>query len=362
MEAVYYGVDLHSSQITNHIVKKVGNSQERMTEKVYLNELERKFIPYLNKNCYLCVEASTGTFAFVKRVEPYVKKVVVINPYDFKSLYCSNKKTDKIDAKKLANRLKYHIENEDEDDDFPEVFMPEEKTIILRKLFSTYKLLKQNSTSLKNRISSIFKSNLLNLKYENIIKFENKDFLSLKIEDCDKFQVELLKDQIESLESKSEIIKKKILSTGYNTYKEEIKLLISIKGISVFTACAIMADIGDISRFTNYKRLSSYLRSVPRVDSSGETTKLGRIGKKGRKLSFEMILQGLHHVIKSNPDFQMFYDRKTKGKSKNKVRGAIVRKTIVAIFYILKKKELYKYCDKKNYEQKLKEFEKIIFN
>ena len=148
MEAVYYGIDLHSSHMTSHIVEKNKKSQNRSTGKIYLNELDTKFIPYLDKRCYLCVEASTGTYSFVKKVAPYVKKILVINPIDFKALYCTNKKTDKIDAKKLANRLKYHIEAEDEDDDFPEIYIPKEMIIKIRKLFSTYKLLKQNSTSL----------------------------------------------------------------------------------------------------------------------------------------------------------------------------------------------------------------------
>ena len=118
-----------------------------------------------------------------------------------------------------------------------------------------------------------------------------------------------------------------------------------------------MSDIGDLKRFKNAKKLCSYLRSTPKVDGTNETIKIGKINKKGRKLSFELIIQGLTHIIKSTPKLQNFYDIKSKNKGKNKVRSAIVRKTIVAIFYMLRNNEIYKDCDYKNYEYKLKQFE-----
>ena len=85
------------------------------------------------------MEASTGAFAFAKTIEPYVKEVRVIHPTDFKALYMSGKKTDKIDTRKLANRLKYYVENKEEDEsDFPRVYIPEKKIIKLKRNFAIF--------------------------------------------------------------------------------------------------------------------------------------------------------------------------------------------------------------------------------
>ena len=359
METLYYGIDLHSTQMTNHLIKKEGGvTTERINEKIYTNEIKEKLFPKLTKETYVCVEASTGTFKFANMIKDFVKQVVVINPIDFKALYCSGKKTDKIDSKKLANKLKYFIESKDGDEDFPEVYVPKDFVISLRKLFSSYNLLKSNKISLINRIHSIFKSNLIYYKAEDLFELVEKVFKDERIDEVDKFQIDLLKSEVESLEKKINEIKKKILEIGYKYFEEEIKLLISVKGVSDFTACAVMADVADVTRFKNAKKFCSYLRSAPRVDSTNRTTKIGKINKKGRKLAFELILQGLNHIIKSTPRFEEFYDRKTKGKSKNKVRSAIVRKTFVSVYYMLKNKEIYRECDKKKYTMKLKEFEK----
>lgn len=365
METTYYGIDLHSTQITNHIIKKQGGKiLARENEKIYINEIGAKLLPKFTKNTHVCIEASGFTFKFAEMIKDYVKKVYVINPLDFKALYCSGKKTDKIDAKKLANRLKYYIESEDGDEDFPLVYIPEKHVIKLRNLFSVYKLVMGNAVSLKNRIHSILKSNMIFYRREDLFKALAEEMNGANLDEVDKFQIELLMDDIENMKQKTKKIKNKILEIGYKHFENEIKLLISIKGISDFIACAIMADIGDIARFASSKKLSSYLRCTPKVDSTNETTRIGKRNKKGRKLSFELIIQGLNHIIKSTPKFQRFYEIKSKGKSKNTVRSAIVRKTIVAIFYMLRNKEIYKDCDIKCYELKLKNFEekKKIFS
>ena len=54
-------------------------------------------------------------------------------------------------------------------------------------------------------------------------------------------------------------------------YIKEIDILTSMKGISVMTAIAIIAEIVTIDRFPNSKHFTSYLRSAPGVDSSNET-------------------------------------------------------------------------------------------
>lgn len=224
METVYYGVDLHSTQITNHLIKKEGGKAERFNEKIYINEIESKFIPKLTKNTYVCVEASTCTFKFVNLIKDYVKKVVVVNPIDFKALYCTGKKTDKIDAKKLANKLKYYIESEDKEEDFPEVYVPEKYVIDLRKLFSSYKLVQSNKDSIKNKIHAILRSNLIVYKREDLLKIIINDLENLKIEEIDKFQIKLLTENIESMEIQLEKIKVKILEIGYKNFEKEIKL------------------------------------------------------------------------------------------------------------------------------------------
>ncbi|MDR2659243.1 MAG: transposase [Spirochaetaceae bacterium] len=47
-----------------------------------------------------------------------------------------------------------------------------------------------------------------------------------------------------------------------------------MKGISVFIAIVIIADIIDVSRFKDSKHFTSYLRSAPRVSNSNTSTSI----------------------------------------------------------------------------------------
>lgn len=133
---IYLVVDLHYKQVTYHMITRHDDgSMSRKNGTADRSELREKFIPLLTKETHVWVEATGTTYTFVDMIEEYVGKVYVINPEDFKEIYCSGKKTDRIDAKKLANRVKTHIEEDDPDDGFPIIYIPDKEARKLRRLF-----------------------------------------------------------------------------------------------------------------------------------------------------------------------------------------------------------------------------------
>ena len=57
--------------------------------------------------------------------------------------------------------------------------------------------------------------------------------------------------------------------------------LLTIPGIGLLTATAIVGFVGDLRRFPSGRRFSSYLGLVPKENSSGDIRRLGRITKRG---------------------------------------------------------------------------------
>lgn len=357
----YYGIDFHVNRFTYHVIRVHDDgSITRETRTLYLDELNTKFIPKLTRNDYVCVEALTGSFAFITIIKKYVKDALVLNPYDLKLITNSSKKNDKIDAKKLANKLKYYVESNDPEDDFPIVHIPEKHVRELRSLFTTYNLLKKQKIQLKNRIHSILKDNLIIYNEGNLFRHIDYEMIeSFQISETYRIQIKILYEQLLNTDERQIEIKDEIIKHGLNYFEHEIILLIGMKGISELIACAIMADTGDIKRFKTANRFTSYMRSAPKLDSSNEKVHNGKTDKKGRKLSYSLVLQGLTHLKNGNPNFSNFYKAKINGKSKGKVRSALVRKTFKTIYFILKNKEIYRFYDEKNYNKKLKEIERF---
>jgi transposase len=269
----FIGVDLHSNQLTCCFLDS-NNSRKYVKFPVDANGIQN-FIEMAGKDSYVSVEASTGTFEFVYRIRDFVNSVYVVNPHKMKLISLVKKKTDKVDAEKLAMYLKMQILSGE--DLIKPVHVPDRTIKELRSLFVSYKILAKMIVQLKNSIHSIYKQNLINVSKRKLKSKIQREIYLKKFSLPDSFQVQIkiLLNQLESTEDNLKKIEDQIKLHGAPYYKE-IDILTSMKGISVIMDLALVADISTISRFQNSKHLTSYLRSAPSVDSSNEKTIIGK--------------------------------------------------------------------------------------
>lgn len=361
IDSSYYGVDLHKDQITWHCIDRTSNGVlARSTGKVSTDRILEDFIPMLRKEgCYVVVEASGSTFFFHSLIESHCTKALIVNPAGFREMYMTGKKTDRIDAKKLADRLMYHIEMKDSDDGFPEVFIPDKEALKIRKLVTTYELLVKQITQAKNQVKAIFRSKIIRVDVDVLDNGLEKALENTRLDNADRIIVQSLKGLYDTLCREKQTIKEAILSVGVRRFRDEVGLLTSISGVSIIGSIVFMADIVTVERFDSAKRLTSYLASVGKVDASGNTTRNGGLNKRGRRTSYRFILQGLEHIVNGNEGFQRFKARHASKRS-NKIRAAIVRKTFVTMYYMLKNHDLYRFLNKSIYIRKIREMNKIM--
>lgn len=359
----YFGVDLHKDQITWHcITRKNGIEPIRSSGKISTSRITEDFLPLLDmEHCYVIVEASSSTFFFYGIVAAHCTKAYVVNPAAFREMYMTGKKTDRIDAKKLADRLMYHVEMNDPADGFPEVFVPDEEAVQVRKLVTTYEVLVKQRTQLKNQLKAILAAKLI-VGHDDVFDGGLEKLLAdPRMDKADIIMARSIAAAHESLGSEKDIVKKTILEIGVHRFRSEVGLLTSVSGVSVMGAIVFMSDIVTVDRFASARKMTSYLASVGKVDASGKTVREGGLCKRGRRTSYRFILQGLEHIVAGNEGFRGFCDRHS-GKKANKVRAAIVRKTFVAMYYMLKNGEVYRSFNERIYRRKEKEIEKILAN
>ncbi len=152
----FLGIDLHSDCFTCCFIYQDGH-KKKITfalNQVFLDQ----FYSMLDLNTYVLIEASTNTFKFVELITDKVKEVAVANTHKLKLISLVNKKTDKIDAEKLAIFLK--MQKTSGEELISTVYIPEESIQELRSLFTTYNLFKKQIGQTKNRIHAIYKQNL----------------------------------------------------------------------------------------------------------------------------------------------------------------------------------------------------------
>ena len=192
---------------------------------------------------------------------------------------------------------------------------------------------------------------------------------NLKMPETTAFQIEVLYDQLDSLEGQVKRVKEKILEKD-QPFENEIDKLVSIKGVSVFAAIAIMADIAEIDRFNGSKKLCFYPRSAPKIDASNRLEKISCVNRFSRKLSIRLLLQGLRHIYNSSEYLLKFYKskravvathRRRRGANRaGKARVAVARRTFTYIYQMLKKDEYFRWMDGKNHARKMSEYRSFL--
>lgn len=140
-------------------------------------------------------------------------------------------------------------------------------------------------------------------------------------------QIELINDQIEEVDKKIEEF-----SISNNSP------ILSIPGISHFSGTSILAEIGDINNFNNFKQIIKYAGVAPiHYESSQFNAAHTKISKKGSKYLRKTLYQIILPVINNNPVFKTYYDNKiSQGKSNRCAQGHCVRKLLRLIFHLLK--------------------------
>jgi len=78
---------------------------------------------------------------------------------------------------------------------------------------------------------------------------------------------------------------------------EEIKLILSIPGINVYSAVAIWSEIRSIDRFKTKEKLASYAGLVPRQYQSGNRDIKGHITKHGPSMLRYVLILAAHSII-----------------------------------------------------------------
>jgi len=354
-ESTFVGVDLHTNRLTAFYI----TPSDRYSMTFELEELE-KFIETLGEDTFVSVEASCNTFKFCDQIKGKARAVIVANPYKLRLISMVNKKTDKVDAEKLAMFLKNHVLGGEEL--IEPVFVPDQSIRNLRSLFVTYKNIQGQVVMTKNRIHALLKQNMILIKTSDMTSKIGRVRIKQRCADNSdiRFQIELLFDTLDFHEKAKATLADQIYRSA-KPYRKEIDILTSLPGISVFTACALISDIADITRFKSAKKLASYLRSAPGVDSSNEVTKIKKTSKFGRRLSIELLIQAVTHFKTAHPNLASWHTQMIeRKKSPGKVRIGICRKVICQIFHMLKDGAYHFHRNERLHREKMAAYDRLI--
>lgn len=117
----------------------------------------------------------------------------------------------------------------------------------------------------------------------------------------------------------------------------------SIPGIGPVTGAAIVAEIGDVSRFDSVEKLVAYAGIDPSVYQTGQfRASEAHMSKRGSPYLRHALWLAASVAIKHDPQLQAYYQRKRQeGKHYGTALGAVCRKLLARVYIVLKEQRPY---------------------
>jgi transposase len=320
----YIGIDLHKNMIVVCILE--AGDETGVTEKYGMTQLD-EFIAKLQADDAVAVEVTTNTAFLVRHLKAVVSNIKVVNPYQFKVIRTSTKKTDKHDAHALAYFLSKDM--------LPTVRLKDERYRRIESLARTRScLVKQRTMPFNQAHNMMCGIGCATKRGETKAISKLRSFLEMLEEPMERVELEVIIDQIVKLNENILKLEKELESAGKSLDKFEN--ITSIKGIGSLSGTILLSVIGDINDFASEKKLASYLGLVPRVDQSNAVVKYGAITKRGNTLGRTALVQCSLIAIRFSPYLRIFYDKIKTAKGSGKAIIATARKLLGIICHPLK--------------------------
>jgi transposase len=126
---------------------------------------------------------------------------------------------------------------------------------------------------------------------------------------------------------------------------ERVMLLKTIPGVGELLGLTIAAEVGDIARFANPRKLIGYAGLAPGVRQSGQSSRTGPLSKAGpRALRWAAVEAAQPAWRPSNPWHHLYLDVKQRSGKGNAAKSAVARKVLIAAWHVLARNEPFKPC------------------
>ncbi|MGA9388619.1 MAG: IS110 family transposase [Candidatus Bathyarchaeia archaeon] len=295
----------------------------------------------------MVVMESTGSVwsNLYDRLDQVHIKVVLANPMKTRAIASARIKSDTIDARILAHLLRADL--------IPPSYVPpceiREMRYLLRHRVSLVKV----RTMVKNKVHALLDRNGISTEeFSDLFGKQGMQWLrSVELSTLDRLMLDNHLEHLESLKRQVEAVDREI--TVRASRDEHVKLLLSMSGVDVFTALLIRSEIGDISRFSSYKKLVSWAGLAPSLHQSGSVEYHGRITKQGSRVLRWIMVEAARVAVNHDDRLGSFYERVKLRRGGQKAIVAVACKMLKIIWTMLTKDEPYESGNQRRYDKKL---------
>ena len=323
---IHVGVDLHQRFCYMTAVEARGKILQAGPVSNEKLALRRYFRQFRGPEVEVAVEACGFWPAFREVVEPEVKRLVLVHPQRVKAIASAKLKNDRVDSATLAHLLGCDL--------LPESWKADRQTQGRRQQVRLRATLVRQRTRLKNQVHAVLHQQGLRSPVTDLFGRRGRQWLrQVRLPEKARAAVEvccrLIDGYSQEIEEQNRQLRVEARRDG------RARWLMTIPGIGEFSALLLLAEIGDISRFSGKQALCSYAGLVPRVRESAGKAARGGITRQGSSWLRWIMVEAAQVATRTSPAARAYYERLRKKKHAHVARVALARKLLVAVYALL---------------------------
>ncbi len=278
MGTTYAGMDAHARTIHVAVLRPGAKGPEEWqlaNERRAVKRLARRLNRDAGGPVVACYEAGPTGFALQRQLEAEGIDCRVIAPALIPRRPGDRVKTDRRDARKLAELMRAEL--------LTEVHLPTEDQEAVRDLCRAREAAVSDRTRARHRLSKLLLRRGLAYDGRAWTERHRRWVLGLRFEHP--AAQATFDDHLRALEGVEERLRtlerELALCAESEDYREAVGVLRCFRGVDTVTAITVLAELGDITRFGSPRQLMAYLGLTPSEYSSGGRTQRGPITKTG---------------------------------------------------------------------------------
>lgn len=321
--SVYVGIDVHRKRSQVAVVDEAG---QVLKNRNVVNGVDTvlSVIGEYPTHTPVAFEAAYGWGWLVELLDDYGYQPHLVHPTRCKAIASARLKNDKVDAAILAQLLRADL--------LPEAWIAPAATRQLRALLRHRVQLVRLRTLLRNRIHAVLADHGQD-RPAGAWSGPGRDWLAgLELPAVSRAVID---DCLALIDSFAPTIDRLDLEVHQRAKADpRVKVLTALPGIGEFTALVILAEVGDIRRFPNARKLAAWAGLTPTVRGSDLTIRHGHISKQGSAW-LRWILCEAAQTAKRHPDFAATYTAMARRRGKKIATTAVARKLLTRAYHLL---------------------------
>lgn len=292
------------------------------------------FAQSLDPTDKVAMEATGPAMEIARILKPHVARVIVANAQELRAISHARVKSDSYDARTLAQLLHAGM--------LESVWVPDATIQALRRRVARRAALVRQRTRAKNEIHATLARCLLGrAPVSDLFGKGGRAWLArqeLPAEEAETLtgclrQIAFLDEEVAAVDQKL---------AEWAIASPEARRLMTIPGVGLAASAALMAAIGDISRFPSPRKLVAYLGLDAKVRQSGEeAARHGRISKRGNAQARAVLVEAAWVAVRSPGPLRAFSERLRSRKHSGVAAVAVARKIACLCWQLLTKEEDY---------------------